>query len=98
MLVQGNYAGKASMLDNQSEDKRLTVGLSTVWTCLLCTHACTYTDRRKEAQHVAWLHSNDLLDDEVQSAWVPQDHACLCNDFLVIITPITPTIQGALTL
>jgi len=85
------------MLDNQSEEKSLTVGLSTVRICLLCTHARTHTDRRNKAQHVAWLQSNHLLDDEVQSAWVPQDHACFCNDLPVIITPIAPTVQGALT-
>ncbi len=94
------------MLDDQCEEKSLTVGLSTARTCLLCTHrhrhirthVSTYTDTRSEFQRVVWLQSNDLLDDEVQSARVPQDHACLCNDLPMIVTPVAPTVQGALTL
>ena len=92
------------MLDNQCEEKSLTVGPSTVGTCLLCTHGRTHTDRKahtyrqKRLSGVVWLQSYDLLDDEVQSTWVSQNHACLCNDLPTVVTPVAPTVQGALTL
>ena len=39
---------------------------------------------------------SDLLDDEVQSAGITQDHPCFSNDLAKVLPPAPTAIQGAL--